>query len=278
MLTIQRSPTPNFQPESLHFLKPHQKTRLAQALKGDPLARLWACPWKLLENPDPWQAELLVQMVTREENVAVCCSRQIGKTHTVSAGAYMEACLGGFVLVLAPGDEQAMEFLSRVKDHERRLRLVPRASEPTKHELCLQGGGRILALPNNEKTVRCRSAVTLLVLDEAARVPDALYGAVSPMLAVSQGRKALLSTPFGKRGFFHKAFTERKPGWRYHEHPWHECPRLTPDFIESERLEQGELWVQQEYECRFIETGSSLFDPAEFAALIDPDMPTLDWN
>ena len=40
------------------------------------------------------------------------------------------------------------------------------------------------------------SGVTLLVIDEAARVPDALYFSVRPMLAVSRGRLVALSTPF----------------------------------------------------------------------------------
>jgi len=37
--------------------------------------------------------------------------------------------------------------------------------------------------PGSEKTIRGISAVTLLILDEAAGIPDELYGAVRPMLA-----------------------------------------------------------------------------------------------
>ncbi len=44
-----------------------------------------------------------------------------------------------------------------------------------------------------------------LKIDEAARVSDELYRAVRPMLATSGGRIVLLSTPFGKRGFFFRA-------------------------------------------------------------------------
>jgi hypothetical protein len=72
----------------------------------------------------------------------------------------------------------------------------------------LRNGSRIVSLPGDETTVRGYSGVRLLVVDEAARVPDDLYFSIRPMLAVSGGRLVCLSTPFGKRGFFYEAWTE----------------------------------------------------------------------
>jgi hypothetical protein len=46
-------------------------------------------------------------------------------------------------------------------------------------------GSRIVGLPGSEGTIRGFSAVSLLLVDEASRVPDELYLAVRPMLAVS---------------------------------------------------------------------------------------------
>jgi hypothetical protein len=56
------------------------------------------------------------------------------------------------------------------------------------------------ALPGTEKTIRGFSGAALLIVDEAARVDDALYYAVKPMLAVSGGSLLMLSTPYGRRG------------------------------------------------------------------------------
>ena len=53
----------------------------------------------------------------------------------------------------------------------------------------------------------------MLILDEAARVPDELYAALRPMLAVGGGRLVLLSTPFGKRGFFWREWSEQASGF-----------------------------------------------------------------
>jgi hypothetical protein len=72
----------------------------------------------------------------------------------------------------------------------------------------LENHSRIISLPGQEQTVRGYAGVSLLIVDEAARVPDDLYFAVRPMLAVSNGRLIALSTPFGKRGWFYEIFKE----------------------------------------------------------------------
>ena len=56
-----------------------------------------------------------------------------------------------------------------------------------------------MALPGDEETIRGHSGAALLVLDEASRIPDVLYKAVRPILAVSGGTRMALSTPFGAR-------------------------------------------------------------------------------
>src|SRR5207244_10168632 len=106
----------------------------------------------------------------------------------------------------------------------------------------LANGSRILSLPGKEATVRGYSNVALLVVDEAARVPDPLYQAVRPMLAVSGGRIILLSTPFGKRGFFHHEYTEGGPGWERVRVTAHDVPRIEPVWLAAERDRIGDWW------------------------------------
>jgi hypothetical protein len=227
-----------------------KRERLERIFSGcrTPLDEVWIAPHKFADKLDPWQEEVLAELVTRSRDVAMCCSRQVGKTEVVSLAAYLTAAQGSFVLVITPSDDQSLEFMVRVYSHERRLRLAKYAADPTKHELLLEGGGRILALPNNERTVRVYSSVDLLIIDEAARVPDALFGAVSPMLAVSGGKTALLSTPYGQRGFFYKEWIGKgSDKWRRYRCPWHACPRLTEEFIASERRSHGDAWCDQEY-------------------------------
>ena len=50
----------------------------------------------------------------------------------------------------------------------------------------LPNGSRIIALPgSSEKTIRVYAGVDLLLVDEAARVEDALFHSITPMLATS---------------------------------------------------------------------------------------------
>src|SRR6202043_502550 len=83
----------------------------------------------------------------------------------------------------------------------------------TNEELRLSNQSEVVSLPCREETVRGYSRVGLLVIDEAARVPDDLYRAVRPMLAVSAGQLICLSTPYGKRGFFHDAWVHGGADW-----------------------------------------------------------------
>lgn len=62
----------------------------------------------------------------------------------------------------------------------------------------LPNGSRIIGLPGMEATTRGFSAVSLLIVDEAARVDDELYKALQPMSTVRDGDVWLLSTPSAK--------------------------------------------------------------------------------
>lgn len=122
----------------------------------------------------------------------------------------------------------------------------------------LQNGSRIVSLPGKEETIRGYSGVRLLVVDEAARVPDSLYYSVRPMLAVSGGRLVCLSTPFGKRGFFHQEWIEGH-GWERVKITADQCPRISKAFLEEERRSLGDWWYRQEYNCEFVETVDQIF-------------------
>ena len=71
---------------------------------------------------------------------------------------------------------------------------------------------------------------------------------------MSGGRLVLLSTPFGRRGFFHHEWTEGGESWARVKVTAHECPRIPRAWLEAEREAIGEWWYRQEYECEFVET------------------------
>jgi hypothetical protein len=77
----------------------------------------------------------------------------------------------------------------------RTLGIRPRGDGDNEVSLLLPNGSRIVGLPGTEATVRGFSAVSLLVIDEAARVMDAMYKGLRPMLAVGEGDLWMMSTP-----------------------------------------------------------------------------------
>src|SRR5207245_8007143 len=79
----------------------------------------------------------------------------------------------------------------------------------------------------------------LMVIDEAARVPDDLYRAVSPMLSVSCGRMVCLSTPYGKRGFFYNAWAKGGDDWHRIEVPAERITRIKLEVLQRERRQMG---------------------------------------
>jgi len=91
----------------------------------------------------------------------------------------------------------------------------------------------------------------MLVIDEAARVRDDLYRSVRPMLAVSGGRLICLSTPYGKRGFFHKEWSQGGADWARIEVADDRIPRIKPEFLQEERRAMGLSYYRQEYCCSF---------------------------
>lgn len=210
-------------------------------------------------TPDPWQARLLR---SRTRQVILNCSRQSGKS-TVAALLAVDELLHrapALVLLLAPALRQAQELHRTVRRILSALGgLVPHIVAESALALELANGSRVVVLPGTENTVRGFASVALLVVDEASRIDDALYGAIRPMLAVSRGRMILLSTPFGRRGTFYETWVNAGPDWLRIRLPASQCPRIDPAWLEQERRALPGYVFMQEYECEFVDAVAQVF-------------------
>jgi hypothetical protein len=222
-------------------------------------------------QPDPWQAALLR---SDDKRTLLLASRQAGKTQASSCLAIREAITkpGALILVLSPTQRQSGElFRAKLMPTYRALGCpIPIRSE-TALSLELTNGSRVVSLPENEEGIRGFSGVTLLIIDEASRVNDAVYRAVRPMVAVSGGSIICLSTPFGKRGFFFEAWEGTNP-WSRIKVTADLCPRITAEFLMEEYKALGERWYQQEYLCSFEDAIDSVFAFSDIQAMIDPSI------
>lgn len=208
-------------------------------------------------EPDKWQRELLSANAVRTLWLG---TRQAGKSTTAAVAGLHEAMFkpGALVLLLSPSQRQSGELFRRVTDAYAACGKPVRVKAESALRVEFANGSRIISLPSGEQTVRGFSGVASLIIDEAARVPDDLYRAVRPMLAVSNGRLIALTTPFGRRGWFHKEWSEGK-GWQRIQVKAQDCPRISKEFLKQERASLGDWWYRQEYECEFVDTGQSIF-------------------
>jgi phage terminase large subunit-like protein len=206
------------------------------------------------------------------------CSRQSGKSTVSSILAIHEAiyCPNSLILLLSPSLRQSQELFRKLQDVYNALDSpnLPQATEESALRMQMSNGSRIIALPGKEATIRGFSGVNLLVIDEASRVPDELYQAVRPMIAVSGGRIVLLSTPFGKRGFFYQEWAEGQ-GWQKVKITADQCPRIDKEWLEREKAMIGSWWFEQEYKCSFVETSDQIFSYDDINAALSSDVQPL---
>ena len=144
---------------------------------------------------DAWQAQLLTE---RPRRALLLCSRQAGKS-TVTALMALHAAIyePGLILLLSPSQRQSQELFRLVLLFHAKLADAPELVAESALRAEMANGSRIIALPGSERTTRGYAAAKLVVIDEAARVDDALMAAIRPTLGVSDGSLIALSTPAG---------------------------------------------------------------------------------
>jgi hypothetical protein len=233
--------------------------------------------------PDEWQVEVLASDHPRK---ILCCGRQTGKS-TVGAVLAVHKALtrpGATVLVVAPGERQAKLLFSKAVSLYRQAGYPLPAHSERRTGLELSNGSIIEALPAVERTTRGYS-VDLLVVDEAAAVPDMDYHGILPALIATQGEQVLLSTPRGKRGFFHEIWRGPPSGgaaadggdWQRVMVRSDEVGRIREEDLEVFRRSMPEAFYRQEFECAWLDTEGGLFayEDIETALALGEDIEAL---
>src|SRR5471030_2600471 len=184
-------------------------------------------------EPDPWQIDVLQ---SEHPQLLLNCCRQAGKSTVVAILGLLQAMWYPMtrVILVSRSHRQSGELL-RLMGFYYKLLGAKVEAKINAREIELSNASRIVCVPCREDTIRGYAHVDLLIIDEAARVPDDLYRAVRPMLAVSKGRLICLSTPYGKRGFFWNAWANGGDDWLRFEVPAAKIPRITPEFLDQEK-------------------------------------------
>lgn len=149
---------------------------------------------------------------------------------------------------------------------------------PTKTQAVLKNGSICYALPAGKTGAYLRTfALDFLHIDEAAYVPDIVFTALNPMLAVSQkerglGWKTFLSTPFGKGGFFYES--HHSEDYKQFHVSSENCPRISKEFLAKEKKRLTRMEYAQEWLGEFVDEFHQYFP----TKLIKDRMTFFRWN
>jgi hypothetical protein len=219
-------------------------------------------------DPDPWQRTVLRSTTKR---LLMLTSRQAGKSTTAAILGLHTALYqpGALVILVSPSQRQSGLLFRKLTRYWGQLGRPVAATEENATSLGLANGSWVVGLPGNPETIRGFSAPSMIILDEAALVDDAMFAAITPMLAVGVGRLVCLSTPMGRRGGFFELWSDGGTDWERIKVSAPECPRISAEFLDEQRRTLGPRWFGQEFLCEFADTIDQVFSAEAVLAAFD---------
>jgi len=202
---------------------------------------------------DQWQKDIL----STTGNICLRSGRQVGKSTIISvkAAEYAVNEPGKTVMILSAVERQAYLLFEKVLGYitdNYKSDICRGSKKPTKHKITLKNVSVIYCLPTGLTGYGIRGyTVDLLIVDGAAFCPPEVFQAITPMLSTTKGHIILLSTPFGREGYFYDCFSASN-FTAFHISSL-DCPRIDKEFIESERKRMTRAQFAQEYLGEFVD-------------------------
>ncbi len=203
-------------------------------------------------------------------------SRQIGKSTLMTI--YILWLANFFpdqkILLVANKEDTAIEIFQRVRmAYEMLPNWLKNPIDETmggfaKTSMGLMNGSAI-SISTTTGTAARGKAVSCLIIDEVAFIEphlmDPFWASVFPIVSSSKKAKVFMcSTANGTGNLFYNTYTravEGKNNWAHEKILWHEVPGRTEKWMRDTKagLDSEEKW-RQEFECEFLNTGTSSLD------------------
>lgn len=223
---------------------------------------------------DPWQKEF----VDYVGDIALLSPRQHGKSEAAAAKAaeFAVKTPNRNVMIVSVTEDQAIELLTKCFiyiDANYKKRVKMGKDRPTKSVLKLTNGSIIRTKAVGQSGYSVLGFTNhMLIVDEAAMVPEAIWESLTPTLLTTGGSMVLLSTPHGRKGFFFQAFTDPDLGFKtirvklgdLEKRPisktWTQFRKDKMALrIESERKRMSEREFKQQYLAEFVDDLGQFF-------------------
>jgi hypothetical protein len=200
-----------------------------------------------------------VQLMEETRDTCLVKGRQVGASTAVGVLAVHIARTvpQSDVVVVSWSAKQSSEIVKRARDIFDVL--GEKLRQDSTSLLRTDFGSRIISLPGSSRAIR-GYAPRLLVLDEAAYIPEDTWLAARPMVAATGGRTIIQSTPAGPFGYFYD-IASGNPEWLHMTVRSDEARTITAERLAKYRGETSEDQYAQEFEAVFTAPGLGLVDP-----------------
>lgn len=163
----------------------------------------------------PWQKEVITQVIQDSSNpdnhnYVICSPRQVGKSFLLmSIISYFTIAKQSTSVFLEPTFNQCRKVYRSMFKMLAKNNLIKSASGST-FDIELTNGSEINFRSAMQKdSLRGLTVSGVLILDEAAYIPDDVYDIVQPFTNVHKAPTIMVSTPVAKSGFFWDAFNNK---------------------------------------------------------------------
>ena len=206
----------------------------------------------------------------------VVAGRQVGKSRALAAMSLYEATTraGVLVLVVSAGEEAAKRVLAECSTLASRSDLL-RGSivKDDKNLLAFTNGSAIRSVPASEKQIR-GWAVDLLIVDEAAFIPNEIWNATLPVIISRPGARVVCtSTPWGASTHWFRELWRRgmdRSDDQYESWQWSsfDSPAANVEFLEELRRTKTAEYFLTEVMGEFLGDSGSFFSESELESCV----------
>lgn len=224
---------------------------------------------------DQWQKEIL----EHDGNMLLCTGRQVGKTtiFAIKAAEYMLNNPASRIIVVSLTEDQAHLIVIMILTYLEKNYITQIAKgklKPTKSKIALKNKSSVLSRPvgNTGDAVRGFTG-DVLIIDEAAGMPEMMWAGAKPTLASTGGQIWMCSTPRGKIGYFYECWLNKNKRYKvvhtntlqvYEDREiseeWTQKRKTQAiEFLAFEKESMSTLQYGQEYMGQFLEDLQQFF-------------------
>jgi hypothetical protein len=218
---------------------------------------------------DKWQEDVLAA----EGNLCICSGRQVGKSEVIAikTAKFIAENPKKKVLIISVTEDQAERMLQKILLHlsESHKNMISKGrNKPTRHKVHLNNGSEAVTKAVGQYAIGVLGmTVDVVVPDECAYLPEAIWASITPMLLTTGGSMWLLSTPNAKQGYFYEAYTNPAMGFKTFHVNSEEVAEARPepqrsimlDYLRREKERMTQLQYSQQYLAQFLEELGQLF-------------------